>query len=379
MSKKPAQCTPEQEAAETFVAGLREDWSTEDESRLKSRLGRDAGLADAFRRVEQSWSSLGAHAESAELMRYREEALAYARQTTGRRWLRPGPFVRARNRAALAAGFAILALAGLWQLGRTGWRPEEYHTGLGEQRTIELADHSRIAIDSATRISVRFTSDARLIELKEGQAQFTVAHDLTRPFKVKAGEQTIVALGTVFTVEYVDGRVSVAMMEGRVAVVGSPAHPASPESLEAKRAAVPHHGDQAAREDGRPGRSSTAAPAGPLELAAGNGAIELSAGEELKVSGHGGDAVVLPNADLEAATAWRSGKLIFRSETLDAAVRQVNRYSRRQIAIADASLGTREISGVFDAGDSEGFVSALQEYLPIAVEYGDTIIELKSK
>jgi transmembrane sensor len=66
---------------------------------------------------------------------------------------------------------------------------------------------------------VRFTVDARTIELLDGQAQFSVAKDPARPFKVKAGAKTIVAVGTVFDVEYVDRQVQVAMVEGRVAVL----------------------------------------------------------------------------------------------------------------------------------------------------------------
>ncbi len=88
---------------------------------------------------------------------------------------------------------------------------------------------------------------------------------------------------------------------------------------------------------------------------------------------------MVPKADLEVATAWRAGKLIFRAETLGEAVRRVNRYSRLQIEIEDGPLLSRRINGVFDAGDTQGFVSALQEYLPISVEYGNSIITLKSR
>ena len=63
------------------------------------------------------------------------------------------------------------------------------------------------------------TRDARIIELKQGQAQFSVAKDPTRPFKVLVGDRTIVALGTVFTVDFTDRKIHVAMVEGRVAVV----------------------------------------------------------------------------------------------------------------------------------------------------------------
>jgi len=98
-----------------------------------------------------------------------------------------------------------------------------------------------------------------------------------------------------------------------------------------------------------------------------NATIELIAGEELRVS-RDGENTVTPKADIEAATAWREGKVIIRRESLGDAVRRLNRYSRRQIQIDDAALAAKLISGVFEAGDTEGFVSAVQRYLPVTVD-----------
>ncbi|MGH3427895.1 MAG: FecR family protein [Mycobacteriales bacterium] len=357
----------EDEASDTFVQQLHGEWTPADQAILEARLGRDAAYADAYRRVEQSWEALGRHAETPELIRYREEALAFARRTNVRRWLRPAPLTRARWRLTMAAGLCTLAIAVAWQLSPYGARLGEYRTGIGEQRTVELADHSRVALDAATRIRVHFSSDARVVELEEGQVQFSVAHDLTRPFKVKVGDQTIVALGTVFTVEYLDRQVRVAMMEGRVAVVSSQTQVRSRE--------------QSRPETANRTSSSGSGPAPTprvLDFEGGANTIELSAGEELRVN-ENGRTTVTSGADLEAATAWRAGKVIFRAETLGEAVRRVNRYSRLQIEIEDSQLASRQISGVFEAGDTQGFVNALQQYLPISVKYTDSTIRLKSR
>jgi ferric-dicitrate binding protein FerR (iron transport regulator) len=53
-------------------------------------------------------------------------------------------------------------------------------------------------------------------------------------------------------------------------------------------------------------------------------AIELTAGEEARISPDG-RATVTPKADIEAATAWRGGKVIFRAERLGDAIRRLNR------------------------------------------------------
>lgn len=338
MMGKETFLTIEEQASDAFVQRLHGNWTPNDQDALEARLERDSVYADAYRRVEESWSALDVHAETPEIMAYREEAIAYARRANARRWLKSTPYVRGRWRIAAVTAGCSLALAVAWQSSPYGYQPGQYHTGIGEQRIVELDDHSRIALDAATRLQVRYSSDARIVELKEGQAQFSVAHDSTRPFEVQVGEQTIVAVGTVFTVEYVDRKVHVAMMEGRVAV----AHRWEKE--------------------------------GPTRRD-----VEISAGEELRVN-QDGRATVTRNADLEAATAWREGKVIFRTEPLGEAVRRVNRYSRVQIELDDDGLASRHISGVFEAGDTLGFVSAIQRYLLVTVDYADAKkIRLKAK
>src|SRR5262249_12631965 len=152
------------------------------------------------RRVEQSWGAVGKQATSAELMAMREHALSRARRATARRWRSSG---RKPSRWRLVAGLAAagFVLAPAYEPAPFGWRLGEYRTSIGEQRVVELGDHSRIALDAATRLRVRFAKDARIVQLISGQAQFSVAKDAARPFKVGAGNHVVVAVGTVFTVE----------------------------------------------------------------------------------------------------------------------------------------------------------------------------------
>lgn len=344
MNSRQDDCpTVEEEASEVFVQRLHGEWSARDQAAFEARLERDAVYAAAYRRAQESWDALDAHAESAEVMRYREEAIAYARRGNARRWLKAHAYARNGWRAAAAVGGVAVLLGLAWLLSPYGYTPGQYHTGIGEQRVINLEDHSRIVLDAATRLRVRFTPDARIIELRDGQAQFFVAKDPARPFKVDAGGRTIVAVGTVFTVEYVDSQVHVAMMEGKVTVVPTAvAAAASPDS--------------------------------------GNGeGISLVAGEELRVA-RDGRSTVTPKADLEAATAWRDGKVVIRTEPLGEAVQRMNRYSRFQIEIDDAALAAKQISGVFEAGDTQGFVRAIERYLPVAADYADSnTVKLRMK
>lgn len=364
----------EQKASDIFVQRLHGQWSLADQTAFESRLEREAAFADAYRRVEASWGSLDTHAESPQLMSFREEAIAYARKQSAGRWLKENRFTRRPWRTAAAVAGIAFALAAAWQLSPYGYTPGQYVTGIGEQRMVDLEDHSRITLDAATQLQVRFTQDARLIYLREGQAQFFVAKDPSRPFKVIAGNQTIIAVGTVFTVEYVDEKVHVAMMEGRVAVVPDSPHPDSPQAAGRSSPLVPlprleREGlGQREGEEMQTRNPLARAATPPKEL---QSTIELSAGEELHVA-RDGQAVVTPKADLEAATAWRKGKVIIRTESLGEAVERMNRYSKLQIKIDGEQLANKHVSGVFEAGDTQGFVSAVQRYLPVETDYSDS-------
>ena len=309
------------EAAELFVRKNSGSWTAADEAQLQARMDADPEFADGMRRAERSWQVAGKHATAPPLMLLRQQALRRARLATHRPW-----------RIAAAAAIVGLAIAAAITVTRSVYQRGWYETQLGEQRTLELEDRSRLVLDSRTRLQVRFTDDARVVELMEGRAQFSVSKDPRRPFKVAAGGREVIALGTVFTVERVDSAVSVTMFEGRVAVVETPARGTSRPSLDTS--------------------------------------IELTAGESLSVA-QDGKATMTHSVDLASAGAWQQGKTIFKDETLAAAIQRINRHARVQIRVEDAALASLHVSGVFDTGDVESFTHAVEATLPIAAEYSE--------
>ena len=333
-------------ASELFLRRRDPSWGSADQISLDARLASDPKFAQVFRETQESWDAVGRNANSPELLALREQAIARARQASARRWSLPGPHRRNLGKWAAAAAI-VLAFGIVWQLSPYGYEPGLYKTGLGEQKVVELSDHSHIAIDARTRLRVRFSADARVVELLDGQAQFSVAKDPARPFKVEAGSKTIVAVGTVFDVEYVDNQVRVAMVEGKVAVLSQ---------------------DQS---------GSTFAPEGSSK-SSNPSPIELSTGEALSVRADGA-STVLPKADIEAATAWRQGKVIFRDQTLAEAVHRLNRYSRQQVVVDDPALAQMRVSGVFESGDAQAFAEAMQAYLPVVADSSQSTIHLRMK
>jgi transmembrane sensor len=343
-----ASASLEEQAASALIRAKSGEWTAGDDEKLTAWLT-DPAHARAFHTVRRAWRAVGTHSASPELIALRRDALRRD-HVLRRPW-------------AIAA-LVVLGAAGLWlglaSFGRTGYR-----TGIGEQRVVELTDRSRIALDAATSLRVRMTRDARVVKLLEGQAQFMVAHDPRRPFLVEVGAETITAVGTSFNVEYLDKRLKIDMVDGRVTVALTAPTPAPTPAPAAGAGAAANAGQGA----------SAGGPLRPLRT---DRMLDLAAGEELNV-GPGGQPRVLHNADIDAAIAWRQGKIIFKNTPLGDAVRQLNRYSSLQLQIGDASLAAERISGVFDLGDTVVFAEAVQSSLPaIARRAGPNLLVLAS-
>jgi len=137
-------------------------------------------------------------------------------------------------------------------------------------RSVVLDDGSEITPTTATTaIQVAEQTPTRTtVRLRSGSAQFRVRHDSRRLFRVDTGAVEIEDLGTVFRVAHeVAGKISVAVSEGRVAVL----IPASQVRTELGAGEsrtfdpLPVTGDapQSARETPKPSTSSSAIAVGP--------------------------------------------------------------------------------------------------------------------
>lgn len=121
---------------------------------------------------------------------------------------------RAAVAAALVLALALsLTVGGRWMLDRPSTE-----TGIGEQRSQELADGSIVALNVVTRARYDINARERVVHLNEGEATFIVRKDPRRPFVVKTGDYEVRALGTAFNVRNRDRSLDVAVKEGVVEV-----------------------------------------------------------------------------------------------------------------------------------------------------------------
>lgn len=235
--------------------------------------------------------------------------------------------IQVRNRRALLRVVAALAVLpasvwlGLrfepwWQLGMA-----EYRTAIGEQREVQLADGSRVRLNTATAISVKFDAKRRLIVLHEGEILVDSAPDpqpAYRPLLAETSQGLMQALGTRFVVRADGQSTKLSVLEGAVRV--------SPALL-------------------------TASPV-------------VKAGEAMEFSRQSIGMVAPSSAQV---AAWEQGFIYADEMRLDVLIAELSRY-RRGVLRCDPEIAALKVSGVFQIKDTDKVLQLLATTLPIKVQ-----------
>ncbi len=234
------------------------------------------------------------------------------------------------DRRRIAAGGAVaagLALAGL--LLAWGAQPLAFaattRTAVGEQSSKTLPDGSVVELNVATRIQYRMHPHSRDVRLQEGQALFVVQKDRTRPFRVRAGDYEVRAVGTAFDVRERDGDTQVAVQEGVVVVTCMT-------------------GSQAGRVVAR-----------------------LAAGEKLDLRpaaarGAPATAIVKPVA-VQSVAEWRVRTVSYEDASVAEVVEDLNRFFPEPIAGVDPALAARRVTLRLQVADRETTLRTLDALL----------------
>ena len=120
----------------------------------------------------------------------------------------------ARRGLAIAAGIA--ALAGVTTaIVAPRLMPVDYSTAPGEIRTIAIGDEDQLVMNGDTRLSLSGFS-RRAVKLERGQLLLRLRESGKGPVEVRAGDLTLVDVGTVFEVAREGKSTSVAVSEGAV-------------------------------------------------------------------------------------------------------------------------------------------------------------------
>ncbi|MDF2416484.1 DUF4880 domain-containing protein [Acinetobacter beijerinckii] len=104
-----------------------------------------------------------------------------------------------RNMLFSLSGLLVIG-CGMYLLPWAKWQ-SDYHTQVGEIKTVSLKDGSSLILASDSYINVDFSEQTRQIQLIEGEIYIQTAKDPQhRPFIVNTKDGAIEALGTQFTV-----------------------------------------------------------------------------------------------------------------------------------------------------------------------------------
>jgi transmembrane sensor len=299
------------------------DMSAADIAALNAWLGEDEAHADAFERLDRTWTGVESARGDPRIMIMRERALQRGRR-------RPRVLAMRAVAASVAVAVIAVALLGLAPfLGLNGYgslASQTLRTGVGQQATVTLSDGSVVTLNTDTRLRTRAAKGRRLVYLDRGQAFFRVAKDPLHPFIVTAAGRTVTAVGTAFDVRVDHRKFEVTVVEGKVRVEA--AEPVLRLSSDPVRA--------------RP-------------------KAELKAGAQL-VATADGPAWTVAQTDTAREVSWLRGYVVFQGARFADVAAEMNRYSERKLIVEDQALAGVPISGAFRAGDVDAFIKAYEDY-----------------
>ncbi|MFS2156264.1 FecR domain-containing protein [Pseudomonas sp. Pseusp122] len=222
----------------------------------------------------------------------------------------------------------LLILAGV---GGVGWALQEqtslgnvwadHRTWVGERKRLDLADGTRLELNTDTAVDVVFDERQRLIHLRAGEIFIrTGKRGDTRPFFVETRQGRVQALGTSFSVRQLSHSTHVGVLEDQVRV-------------------LPKAGTG---QDGL-----------------------LKAGESADFDSYrlGPSRVCRP-----AETAWIDGQLIVLDARLGDVIDELSRY-RSGAMQCDERAARLRVSGAFRLDAIDAVLANLQTSLPIQVNY----------
>ena len=222
-----------------------------------------------------------------------------------------------------------------------------YETEIGERKVILLPDGSEVVMNTNSKISLDYSSSARLLRLAQGEIYVRVAKE-NRPLSVIAIDRIVQAKGTEFVVEITnDQKVDVMVTEGRVVVGVQPLKNQSTKK--------------------RSMQNNLTSP--PILVQLADNSNSLSAGEQLTLGESDAKKTIIESDDIEVRLSWKKGGLIFRSVPLEKALRQVERYTPVEFEVLDDTLKSKVLTGRFRTGDVTALLDMLETNFGVHAEF----------
>ncbi|PKA97500.1 FecR family protein [Flavobacteriaceae bacterium MAR_2009_75] len=209
-------------------------------------------------------------------------------------------------------------------------------TAIGESRTIELSDGSKIMLNANTTLSYpqTFSKEIREVSL-QGEAFFDIAHNSDRPFVVNTENgMKIHVLGTTFNVKSYpeDQNIETTLVSGKVRVI---------EEKDNKTVVL------------NPSQRATYVK--------------------------NEDKIIIEKVQTSNLTAWRQGKLIYDETPIREVIGDLKRKYQVSISVESPEIMNYEYTGSFDNLSIEQIMALFEVSSPIKYKLNDNKITLYMK
>jgi transmembrane sensor len=186
----------------------------------------------------------------------------------------------------------------------------DYRTGVGEQRRIAVANDISVNLNVQTSLSIRSGDGGEAVELIAGEAAVLTGSP-AKPFVLIAAEGRAIASRAHFNVRHDRSDVCVTCLDGEVRV---------------------EHGGKVAT---------------------------LRQRQQVLYGGRGLEQVV--TIDPVVVKAWQEGMLVFRNESLDRVIDEVNRYRSGKIVLMNRRLGRRSVEASFQIDRLDDIIALVRD------------------
>jgi len=225
------------------------------------------------------------------------------------------------RRRMLAIAGLLCSGAGLAAMGsRQQWQPltADQRTGTGERRELQLADGTRLLLNTATSLNLKSSAGGHQLQLLQGELLVT-SNTNALPLQLHCRDGLITPQSSRFCLRQYAHDSQLSVFSGNV----------------------------------------------QISLAATGSSAVLAAGEATRFSR---SLIATPQMVDPTALAWTEGKLVAERLPLTHFIAELGRY-RPGVLRIDPSLAVLQITGVFSLHDTDATLARLPKVLPVRVRY----------
>ncbi|MFA0812619.1 FecR family protein [Microbulbifer epialgicus] len=319
---KDTSITPEeeQEIFSWFLHGTREKASPEKRKDFGAWLNQKPNRQAIAQRIEYIWNHRDFERALLQIEKTDHKEPLNSRKATVRPWY-----------LAIATSLLIVITTTMMHNSNTPKSAKRiYQTEPKQVSSQKLSDGSTLDLSATTKVAVSFNPRKRRIRLFNGEAQFSVAKDPSRPFVVESRQASIRALGTIFNVDQRYGFTELSVLEGEVIV--------NPLKQTRKRFVV-------------------------------------GAGEMLRITEHSTGAI--KTFDLTNYKSWIEGYTQVENQRLSELLIEFNRFTDTPLTTKGNDIGKLLVSGSFDLNNIDTNIQILAKLHNLKIQHqgSHTVLE----